>query len=143
MKSVYGWDNEFGFHQAQIDCFEINERLISNKDFLKFMVDGGYAKKSLWSAEGWKWVEESKSTMPKWWIHKHPLESILTKQFVTRLMLSETETMPWSWPVEVNCHEATAYTVWLTAKTGKYTRLPTEDESYYLFKESCFDEDSN
>jgi formylglycine-generating enzyme required for sulfatase activity len=51
--------------------------------------------------------------------------------------------MPWSWPVEVNCHEATAYTVWLTAKTGKYTRLPTEDESYYLFKESNFNEDVN
>lgn len=55
-------------------------------------------------------------------------------------MLSETETMPWSWPVEVNCLEATAYTMWKSHKTGVMTRLPTEDESYYILKDTKFDE---
>lgn len=58
-------------------------------------------------------------------------------------MLSETESMPWSWPVEVNCHEATAYTVWISRKTGKFTRLPTEDEAYYLFKETNYNEEAS
>lgn len=36
--------------------------------------------------------------------------------------------MPWDWPAEVNNLEARAFCKWRTLKTGKYTRLPTEDE---------------
>ena len=36
--------------------------------------------------------------------------------------------MPWNWPAEVNNLEARAFCKWRTEKTGKYTRLPTEDE---------------
>jgi formylglycine-generating enzyme required for sulfatase activity len=56
LKSAYGWDNEFGFHQARIEKFAINERLISNADYLKFVQDGGYQTKGYWSDEGWQWV---------------------------------------------------------------------------------------
>ena len=40
--------------------------------------------------------------------------------------------MPWDWPAEINNLEARAYCKWRTAKTGKYTRLPTEDEYYSM-----------
>lgn len=40
--------------------------------------------------------------------------------------------MPWDWPVEVNNLEARAYCTWRTKRTGKYTRLPTEDEYYAM-----------
>ena len=36
--------------------------------------------------------------------------------------------MPWNWPVEVNYLEAKAFCNWLSAKTGKKLRLPTEAE---------------
>jgi hypothetical protein len=39
-------------------------------------------------------------------------------RFVLRLMLSNTDTMPWDWPVEVNCLESNAYCRWLSSKTG-------------------------
>lgn len=40
--------------------------------------------------------------------------------------------MPWDWPAEINNLEARAFCNWRTAKTGKYTRLPTEDEWYAI-----------
>ena len=54
-------------------------------------------------------------------------------------MISVTDEMPWDWPVEVNCFEAHAYCRWLTKKTGKATRLPTEDEYYAMLKFINFD----
>jgi formylglycine-generating enzyme required for sulfatase activity len=55
-------------------------------------------------------------------------------EFVLRLTLSLTESMPWDWPAEVNCLEANAYCRWLTKTTGITTRLPTEDEYYLMLK---------
>jgi putative 4-mercaptohistidine N1-methyltranferase len=40
--------------------------------------------------------------------------------------------LPWDWPVEVNYLEAKAFCNWLSAKSGKSIRLPTEDEWYRL-----------
>ena len=45
-------------------------------------------------------------------------------------MLSQTDEMPWDWPVEVNCLEANAYCRWVTKKTGVFSRLMTEDEYF-------------
>lgn len=53
--------------------------------------------------------------------------------------MSETESMPWDWPVEVNCFEAYAYCRWLTRKTGTAYRLPTEDEWYSMLKQINYD----
>ena len=49
-------------------------------------------------------------------------------------MLSETESMPWDWPVEVNCLEANAYCRWLSHKSGEAMRLLTEDEYLLVLK---------
>lgn len=48
--------------------------------------------------------------------------------------------MPWDWPVEVNCFEASAYCRWLSKKNSKTFRLPSEDEYYSMLKhiEICF-----
>jgi putative 4-mercaptohistidine N1-methyltranferase len=40
--------------------------------------------------------------------------------------------LPWDWPVEVNYLEAKAFCNWLSQKSGKKLRLPTEDEWYRL-----------
>ena len=47
-------------------------------------------------------------------------------------MLSETESMPWDWPVEVNCLEASAYCRWFSKKSGEPMRLMTEEEYMLL-----------
>lgn len=56
-------------------------------------------------------------------------------------MLSETNYMPWDWPVEVNCFEANAYCCWLANKMNKPFRLMSEDEYYLLLKSIDFDWD--
>lgn len=67
---LYGWDNEFGHHQATTEAFKASDKLISNAAFLEFVLDQGYAKKELWSAEGWNWVSGSKSSFPKFWVNR-------------------------------------------------------------------------
>lgn len=56
-------------------------------------------------------------------------------------MISVTESMPWDWPAEVNCLEASAYCRWLSKTTGTATRLPTEDEYYLMIKNVGYDSD--
>lgn len=41
--------------------------------------------------------------------------------------------MPWSWPAEVNYHEANAFCNWKREQSGEPYRLPTEDEWYRLY----------
>jgi SAM-dependent methyltransferase len=40
--------------------------------------------------------------------------------------------MPWSWPAEVNAHEAAAFCAWRSARDGIPCRLPTEAEHHAL-----------
>ena len=49
-------------------------------------------------------------------------------------MFFETSSMPWDWPVEVNCYEANAYCCWLSKRTNQPMRLMTEDEYYTMLK---------
>jgi hypothetical protein len=47
-------------------------------------------------------------------------------------MASETSSMPWDFPVEVNCYEAMAYSRFISIKYKVNCRLPTEDEYYSI-----------
>jgi formylglycine-generating enzyme required for sulfatase activity len=126
----YGWDNEFGTHSAQVKGFKISDKLISNAQFLEFVLDHGYENKDLWSEEGWRWASGSKSRWPKFWVNRSETQNIEPSNFTLRLTLSETESLPWDFPVEINCFEASAYCRWLSRKHSKAIRLPTEDEFY-------------
>ena len=65
---LYGWDNEFGRHTAKVKNFEVRDKLVSNAEFFKFVIDKGYSRQEFWSAEGWKWASGSRSKFPKFWI---------------------------------------------------------------------------
>lgn len=120
----YGWDNEYGNHTEKVEDFKTTKFLISNGEFLNFINDNGYTTESYWTEEGWKWRNFKQAEMPLFW-RKNDAAYIL------RLVDREIE-MPWNWPVEVNYLEAKAYCNWLTAKTDKTMRLPTEAEWYRL-----------
>jgi len=96
-------------------------QLVTNADWLEFIQDGGYEKKQYWSEEGWGWVTFIQPKHALFWVPKG-------NSFVLRNFISETDSMPWDWPVEVNTLEANAYCRWCSDKSGVYTRLPTEDE---------------
>ena len=117
---VYGWDNEFGFHEASVSAFQASRYLVSNREFLAFVEAGGYADESLWLEEGAAWKKFAQAEHPTFWVRDGA-------QWRLRLMLEEVP-MLWDWPVETNYHEAKAFCQWKARCSGQPVRLPTEDE---------------
>lgn len=128
---TYGWDNEYGHHHADISAFDAAKYLVSNREYLAFVEDAGYANARYWGEEGQQWQQYAKRTMPEFW-RKH------AGKWKLRLMCEEID-MPWDWPVEVNFHEAEAFCAWKAHQTGEAIRLPTEDEWYRLYDDSQID----
>jgi 5-histidylcysteine sulfoxide synthase/putative 4-mercaptohistidine N1-methyltranferase len=121
----YGWDNEFGAHQAAIPAFQASRYLVSNREFLDFVEADGYANDACWEQEGLAWKNYAQAAHPTFWIRQGD-------KWQLRLM-TEQVAMPWDWPVEVNYHEAKAFCNWKKLSTGQTVRLPTEDEWYRLY----------
>jgi 5-histidylcysteine sulfoxide synthase/putative 4-mercaptohistidine N1-methyltranferase len=117
---IYGWDNEFGCHEASSAAFQVSRQLVSNQEFLAFVEVGGYADDSLWLEEGAAWKNFAKAEHPTFWRRDGA-------QWRLRLMLEEVA-MPWDWPVETNYHEAKAFCQWKARTSGQPLRLPSEDE---------------
>jgi len=117
---VYGWDNEYGSHSADVSKFKACQYLVSNHEFLAFVEASGYQQDEYWLSEGVEWKTFSKANQPTFW-HQS------AQGWQLRLM-TEMIAMPWDWPVEVNYHEAKAFCNWQAAQTGLSIRLPTEDE---------------
>lgn len=125
--AYYGWDNEYGDHEAQVEEFKASQYLVSNQEYLEFVEAGGYQKDHYWNEEGRSWRQFAEAKHPTFWRWKNGWQ--------LRLMTEEVE-MPWDWPAEVNYHEAKAFCEWKREQTGKSIRLPTEDEWYRLCSEA-------
>ncbi|MBT0663688.1 5-histidylcysteine sulfoxide synthase [Geobacter pelophilus] len=117
---LYGWDNEYGLHEAEVAGFKAAEYLVSNREFLAFVEAGGYLERQWWTEEGWHWREFKQAEQPLFWIRNGAGWQLRTMASVIDL--------PWNWPVEVNYLEAKAFCNWKSAQTGLPVRLPTEDE---------------
>lgn len=120
----YGWDNEYGRFETEIEDFKASQYLVSNGEYLGFVEAGGYGNREYWDEEGWNWVTYKKAQMPVYWRKEG-------EKYRYRAMLEEIN-MPWDWPVDVNCLEARAFCRWKAEVTGKAIRLPTELEWYSL-----------
>lgn len=116
----YGWDNEYGSHEAVVAPFQASRYLVSNREFLAFVEAGGYADETLWQKEGAAWKRFAHAEHPTFWLKDGA-------QWRLRLMLEEVA-MPWDWPVETNYHEAKAFCCWKARSSKQPVRLPTEDE---------------
>ncbi|HJV33869.1 5-histidylcysteine sulfoxide synthase [Geomonas sp.] len=117
---LYGWDNEYGHHEATVETFAASKYLVSNREFLEFVQDGGYREQKWWTEEGWNWRNFKQADFPLFWVRRE-------EGWGLRTML-EVIDLPWNWPVEVNYLEAKAFCNWKAAKSGKPIRLPSEDE---------------
>ena len=123
--AIYGWDNEYGLHTAEIARFQTSRYLVSNQEFLGFVTANGYTNDAHWEKEGLSWKSYTHATHPTFWIAHE-------QSWQLRLM-TEVIAMPWDWPAEVNYHEAKAFCNWKKQQTGQPVRLPTEDEWYRLY----------
>ena len=121
----YGWDNEYGQFKTYCSAFQAAKYLTSNEEFLAFVEAGGYADDQYWQEEGLAWKQYTHAEHPTFWLKQGGIWKL-------RLMTEEID-MPWSWPVEVNYHEAKAFCHWQSIQTGKQVRMPTEHEWYSLY----------
>jgi ergothioneine biosynthesis protein EgtB len=109
---AFGWDNEFELNTVDVPAFAIDEYKVTNGEFLKFIREGGYETRSLWSDSGWEWIRHEGIRHPCFWVPDDGLWNY-------RTMFAEVP-LPLDWPVYVSHGEAEAYARW----AGK--QLPTE-----------------
>jgi gamma-glutamyl hercynylcysteine S-oxide synthase len=112
--AAFGWDNEFDKHQIDVPAFAIDAHNVTNADFLRFVRDGGYEQRSLWSDTAWGWINSREHRCPSFWIPN-------ANSWSYRGMFAEIP-LPLDWPVYASHDEASAYARW----AGK--ELPSEAE---------------
>jgi iron(II)-dependent oxidoreductase len=126
---LFGWDNEFPRHTAEVDPFSIERFNVTNAQFLEFVEAGGYTDARWWRAEDWNWIQSERITHPLFWEGGNGRKGGKggnggnggTDDWYWRGMF-ERFPLPLAWPVYVSHAEAAAYARWREA------RLPTEAE---------------
>ncbi|CAJ1354181.1 unnamed protein product, partial [Effrenium voratum] len=127
----YGWDNEYGHRAVEVPDFEASKYMISNGEFWNFVAAGGYRTQKYWSEDGWNWRKFRNMKWPFFWVQDGPQGSM---RFKLRTIFEEVA-MQWSWPVDVNYHEARAYCAWKSEQDGltdKAYRVITEAEHHLI-----------
>jgi ergothioneine biosynthesis protein EgtB len=111
----FAFDNETPRHQALIRPFLLADRLVTNREWLRFMAEGGYGEPKYWLADGWARVQQEGWKAPEYF------ESRDGEWFV--MGLSGAQRVDQNAPVtHVSYYEADAYARF----AGK--RLPSEFE---------------
>jgi len=65
--SDYCFDNETPAHQELIQPVRIARSLVTTREWLAFMADGGYRTPALWLSDGWATVEAEAWQAPLYW----------------------------------------------------------------------------
>jgi len=112
----FAFDNESPRHRTLLHPFQIADRLVTHRDWVAFMDDGGYERAELWLDAGWAAVRDEGWRHPLYWVRDDGGDwQVFTLGGVQPLR-----------PDEPVCHvsffEADAYARWADA------RLPTEAE---------------
>jgi ergothioneine biosynthesis protein EgtB len=109
------WDNELSYHKVYLHDYALAKRLVTNREYLEFMKDGGYERFELWQMEGIEWARQLDTQAPLYWYEKEGNWYHYTLNGLRPLDLDSPVT-------HVSFFEADAYARW----TGH--RLPTEKE---------------
>ena len=109
------FDNELGVHQVLLAPFAMQQRLVTNAEYLVFMEAGGYRDFRYWLGEGWDMVQQAGWEAPLYWVQQEGAWHRFTHHGLQPVALDAPVT-------HVSFFEADAYANWAGA------RLPTEME---------------
>ena len=111
----FAFDSEGPRHRVVLTPHALADRLVTNAEWLGFIVDGGYADPLLWLADGWAWVQAEQVEAPLYWQR--------SDDGWCRFGLDGLQPLDLAAPVcHVSFYEADAFARWAGA------RLPTEAE---------------
>jgi ergothioneine biosynthesis protein EgtB len=112
---TFAFDNEYPRHRVWLESFQIADQLVSARDYLRFIEEGGYRRPELWLSDGWACAEAEGWEAPLYWRKE--------RDGWTRFSLRGRQPLEPAEPVlHISYYEADAFARW----TGK--RLPTEAE---------------
>ena len=63
----FGYDNEFPRHKEYLKSFGLANRLITNREYIDFIEDGGYKKPEIWLSDGFTIVGRENLKAPLYW----------------------------------------------------------------------------
>ena len=66
-KTGFHFDNELGVHKTYLHGCVVEDRLVTNGEYLEFVLDGGYQDFRHWLSEGWDWVKTNNIKAPFHW----------------------------------------------------------------------------
>jgi ergothioneine biosynthesis protein EgtB len=110
----FAFDNEGPRHAQIVTDFELAHRLVTNREWLEFVEDGGYRDPVHWLSDGWAWRAENAVAAPFTW-RRDDGWSQYTLHGREPLRLDDPAT-------HISLYEADAFARWSGA------RLPTEFE---------------
>ena len=124
--NLYGWDNEYGNYEEDVEEFSASKYLVSNGEFMEFVKSGGYENKEYWDSEGRAFLKTTKAKHPTFWVLEDGEYRYRT--------LSSIIDMPRNWPVDVNALEAEAFCRYKSKKEGVTYTLPSEAEYRAIYE---------
>jgi formylglycine-generating enzyme required for sulfatase activity len=103
------YDDERPQHELYLPAYRLGKYPVTNAEYGRFIVTGGYRDRRWWTEAGWTEKEEEGWAEPRWWAD-------------SRFNQPNQPVVGVSW------YECVAYCRWLSAERGEEYRLPSEAE---------------